>query len=119
MAGPCTLDDEYEIITPLSQFKFIMSQPGLDVQFDDIVVGVLFGKYADVSDAYMVLNAQYPVLCGANFWLHLTGDKSFYNRILKAIGEVLDEGDFEGSEHLQAEIKKIAEEIKQECAREI
>ena len=33
--------------------------------------------------------------------------------MLKALGEVLDEGDFEGSELVQAKVKEFAEEIKQ------
>lgn len=113
MAGPYTSEDVNLIITPLSQFKVVMSQPNLEVQFDDIVVGVLFGKYEALSMSYMVLEAQYPVWCGDDFWLHLTGDKSFYIHMLKAMGEVLDEGDFEGSELIQAKVKEIAEEIRQ------
>lgn len=113
MAGPYTSEDVNLIITPLSQFKVVMSQPNLEVQFDDIVVGVLFGKYEALSMSYMVLEAQYPVWCGDDFWLHLTGDKSFYIRMLKAMGEVLDEGDFEGSELIQAKVKEIADEIRQ------
>ena len=45
--------------------------------------------------------------------LSLTGDKNFYNRLLKAMGEVLDEGDFEGSDLIHDSIEKIAEEIRQ------
>lgn len=121
MAGPNTSEDMNLIITPLSQFKIVMSQPNLEVQFDDIAVGVLFGKYEDLSmsTSYMVLEAQYPVWCGDEFWLHLTGDKNFYIRMLQAMGEVLDEGDFEGSEILQAKVKEFAEEIKQICGRDI
>lgn len=113
MAGPGTSDDDDDIIPTLKQFKHIMTQPDLDVQFDDIVVGVLFGKYEYMAMPLMTLDAQYRVWCGADFWLHLTGDKGFYIRMLKALGEVLDEGNFEGSELIQAKVKEIAGEIRQ------
>ena len=59
------------------------------------------------------------MLCGSDFWLHLTGDKNFYARLLKAMGEVLDEGDFDGSELTQKPVEELAEEIRQICARGI
>lgn len=113
MAGPGTSDDDDDIIPTLKKFKVVMTQPSLDVQFDDIVVGFLFGKLEHLPMPYMELRGYYSVSCGADFWLHLTGDKGFYIRMLKALGEVLDEGDFEGSELVQAKVKEFAEEIKQ------
>ena len=109
------------ILTPLSQFTIVLSQPPLAVPFSAIAVCFLFGpsEVLSMSTSYMVLEAQYPVWCGDEFWLHLTGDKNFYIRMLQAMGEVLDEGDFEGSEILQAKVKEFAEEIKQICGREI
>lgn len=46
-------------------------------------------------------------------FVELAKDKGFYIRMLKALGEVLDEGNFEGSELIQAKVKEIAGEIRQ------
>ena len=102
-----------DIATILSHFKPLISQPNLDLQFEDLVVGVLYGEKVDLSAYYKSIDTHYPVLCGSDFWLHLTGDKNFYNRLLKAMGEVLDEGDFEGSDLIHDSIEEIAEEIRQ------
>ena len=109
------IDASNDIASVLCHFKPLISQPSLDLQFEDLVVGVLYGEKDNLSDYYKTIATHYPVLCGSDFWQHLTGDKNFYARLLKAMGEVLDLGDFEGSELIQAPIEEIAEEIKQEC----
>ena len=111
-AGVRTIVRE-DIAAILCHFKPLISQPSLDLQFEDLVVGVLYGEKVDLSAYYKSIDAHYPVLCGSDFWLHLTGDKNFYNRLLKAMGEVLDEGDFEGSDLIHDSIEEIAEEIRQ------
>lgn len=113
-AGVKTINKD-DIAAVLCHFKPLISQPSLDLQFEDLVVGVLYGEKDNLSDYYKAIDTHYPVLCGSDFWQHLTGDKNFYARLLKAMGEVLDEGDFEGSDFIQAQIEEIAEEIKQEC----
>ena len=55
------------------------------------------------------------MLCGSDFWLHLTGDKNFYNRLLKAMGEVLDEGvERISSNDLSHRMKVTASQIRQD-----
>lgn len=102
-----------DIAAILCHFKPLISQPSLDLQFEDLVVGVLYGEKVDLSAYYKSIDTHYPVLCGSDFWLHLTGDKNFYNRLLKAMGGVLDEGDFEGSDLIHDSIEEIVEEIRQ------
>ena len=111
-AGVKTIVRE-DIAAILCHFKPLISQPSLDLQFEDLVVGVLYGDKVDLSAYYKSIDTHYPVLCGSDFWLHLTGDKNFYNRLLKAMGGVLDEGDFEGSDLIHDSIEEIAEEIRQ------
>lgn len=113
-AGVKTINKD-DIASVLCHFKPLISQPSLDLQFENLVVGVLYGEKDNLSDYYKTIATHYPVLCGSDFWQHLTGDKNFHARLLKAMGEVLDLGDFEGSELIQAPIEEIAEEIKQEC----
>lgn len=115
-AGGKTISKD-DIAAVLSHFKPLISQQSSDLQFEDLVVGVLYGEKDNLSDYYKAIDTHYPVLCGSDFWQHLTGEKNFYARLLKTMGEVLDEGDFEGSELIQKPVEEIAEEIRHICAR--
>lgn len=92
-AGPQTINKE-DIATILGHFKYLMNKSRLDrmgLQFDDLIVGVLYGERDNLSANYKAIDAHYPVLCGADFWERLTGDKEFYNRMLVEFCKVLDE----------------------------
>ena len=114
-AGPKTINKD-DITTILSHFKYLMNKSRLDrmgLQFDDLVVGVLYGAKENLSAFYKAIDTHYPVLCGSDFWMHLTGDKNFYHRLAKAFGEVVDEDGIDGSALILAKVEEIAEEIRQ------
>lgn len=113
-AGPQTINKD-DIATILGHFKFLMNKSRLDrmgLQFDDLVVGVLYGEKENLSANYKAIDAHYPVLCGCDFWERLTGDKDFYNRLAKAFGEVVEEDGIDGSSLILNKVNEIAEEIK-------
>ncbi len=83
----------------------------MGLQFDDLVVGVLYGEKGSLSAFYKAIDTHYPVLCGSDFWMHLTGDETFYHRLAKAFGEVVDEDGIDGSALILAKVEEIAEEI--------
>jgi hypothetical protein len=60
----------------------------LPLQFDDLIVGVLYGTDKDLSNHFKKIGEHYPVFVGADFWHHLTGQADFYNQLIDAIGEV-------------------------------
>ena len=112
-AGPKTINKD-DVATILGHFKHLNNKARLDhlpVQIDDMIVGVLYGEEQDLSSHYRIINAHYPVYCGAEFWEHLTGDKQFYHRFAKAFGEVVEEDNIDGSQLILAKIKEIAKEI--------
>lgn len=114
-AGPQTINKD-DIATILGHFKYLMNKSRLDrmgLQFDDLIVGVLYGEHDDLSANYKAIDAHYPVLCGSEFWEHLTGDRDFYHRLAKAFGEVVEEDGIDGSSLIMTKVKEIAEEIKQ------
>lgn len=39
----------------------------MGLQFDDLVVGVLYGEKGSLSAFYKAIDAHYPVLCGSDF----------------------------------------------------
>lgn len=113
-AGPQTINKD-DIATILGHFKYLMNKSRLDhmgLQFDDLVVGVLYGERSSLSAFYKAIDAHYPVLCGAEFWERLTGDRNFYNRLAKAFGEVVEEDGIDGSALIMRKVEDIAEEIK-------
>lgn len=113
-AGPQTINKD-DIATILGHFKYLMSKSRLDrmgLQFDDLIVGVLYGDRENLSAFYKAIDAHYPVMCGADFWERLTGDKNFYNRLAKAFGEVVEEDGIDGSALILKKVKEIADEIK-------
>lgn len=112
-AGPQTINKE-DIATILGHFKYLMNKSRLDrmgLQFDDLIVGVLYGERDNLSANYKVINAHYPVMCGADFWERLTGDKEFYNRLAKAFGEVVEEDGINGSALILKKVDEITQEI--------
>ncbi len=112
-AGPQTINKE-DVATILGHFKYLMNKSRLDrmgLQFDDLIVGVLYGERDNLSANYKVINAHYPVMCGADFWERLTGDKEFYNRLAKAFGEVVEEDGINGSALILKKVDEIAQEI--------
>lgn len=113
-AGPQTINKD-DIATILGHFKHLMNKSRIDrlgLQFDDLVVGVLYGEAESLSAFYKAIDAHYPVLCGSVFWEHLTGDTHFYNRLAKAFGEVVEEDGIDGSALILAKVKEIAGEIR-------
>ena len=112
-AGPQTINKD-DIATILGHFKYLMNKSRLDrmgLQFDDLIVGVLYGERDNLSANYKAIDAHYPVLCGADFWERLTGDKEFYNRLSKAFGEVVEEDGIDGSTLILQKVDEIAQEI--------
>lgn len=113
-AGPQTINKD-DIATILGHFKYLMNKSRLDrmgLQFNDLVVGVLYGERVNLSANYKAIDAHYPVLCGTEFWERLTADKNFYYQLAKAFGEVVEEDGIDGSALILAKVNEIAQEIR-------
>lgn len=112
-AGPQTINKD-DVATILGHFKYLLNKARLDrmaLQVDDLIVGVLYGDKEHISANYKMIDSHYPVICGAEFWEHLTGDNLFYYRLSKAFGEVVEEENIDGSSLIAEKIKEIAQEI--------
>ena len=109
-ADPQTInhDDVDTILAHFKQFKGIARTNKLHVSDDDLIVGVLYGSPNKLSANYKTIATTYPVLCGADFWEHLTGDCLFYHRLAKAFGEVVEEDNIDGSQLILLKVKEIA-----------
>ena len=113
-AGPQTINKD-DIETILGHFKYLNNKARIDhlnIQIDDMIVGVLYGERHELSSHYRIIDSHYPVYCGESFWERLTGDKNFYHRLAKAFGEVVEEDNIDGSKIILKKIKELAKEIK-------
>ncbi len=53
----------------------------------DCCVGILYGDHSQISANYKRIENDYPVLAGAEFWLHLTGDDGFYGDLIDVFSD--------------------------------
>lgn len=112
-AGPQTINKD-DVATILGHFKYLLNKSRLDkmnLQLNDLIIGVLYGDENELSANYKMINSHYDVLCGSNFWYHLTGDLNFYHRLSKAFGEVVEEDSIDGSGLIREKVLEIAREI--------
>lgn len=92
-AGPQTINND-DVATILGHFTHLQNKARLDrlnIGINDMIVGVLYGEPGELSHNYKNVDKTCPVYCGAEFWEHLTGDRQFYYRLVKAFGEVMEE----------------------------
>lgn len=113
-AGPQTINKRYDVPKIMTHFKNLRikaQQEHLPITEDDLIVGVFYGEGSELSDNYRIINSLFPVYCGTEFWIRITGDKRFYHRLAKAFGEVVEEDDTEGK-HLALQIvKNVSDDI--------
>ncbi len=103
-------DDVTTIKNHLRDVKQLARTNNLRIGTNDLIVGVLYGDSENLSPFYQEIDEDYPVYQGESFWYHLTGDKTFYNRLIDVFAEVANEVDC--SKLLEDKIKELAEDIK-------
>ncbi|NOU17012.1 MAG: restriction endonuclease [Bacteroidales bacterium] len=77
----------------------------------DFVVGVLYGEPSELSMHYKKIDKTHPVLVGKDFWHRITGFPDFYDHLVVALHECInnfDTKDFfkKGCDDLAKEIRK-------------
>ncbi len=95
--GPNTINAD-DVQTIDGHFKTIKNKSrvdALDIGLNDLVVGVLYGENSELSGHYKSItnDYHYPVYCGKEFWLRLTGDELFYLELANAFAEVASDVD--------------------------
>lgn len=108
-SGPNTINKD-DVETIAGHFKSVINlgrTNGIKIPRDDMIVGVIYGEYTDLSAHYKRITNEYdfPVIVGKNFWHRLTGDENFYHDLIKVIGEVASEANF------STELNDIIDEI--------
>ncbi len=112
-AGPQTINED-DVATTYCHFTHLQNKARLDrldIEIEDMIVGVLFGDSNELSSNYKNIDKTFIVLCGAEFWEHLTGDSLFYHRMLKAFDEVIEENNTEGKHSTLEITRSLSHEI--------
>jgi hypothetical protein len=80
-----TIDDDFQAARRLAQ------QNGKQIGISDFVIGVMTGEDSRLSANYKTLRDRhnYPVFVGSNFWLRLTGEADFYERLVKVLKDCI------------------------------
>lgn len=111
-AGPNTInkDDVETIDNHFKKIKGLARQNNLNVNVNDLVVGIVYGEKTQISGHYKSIenNHNYTLLVGSVFWERLTGDSDFYNDLLSVITDVAKESDFK--KELEDIIKSLAKD---------
>lgn len=108
--GPNTInaDDVITIHHHFDAVRNLAKTNHVPINLTDLVVGVLYGKEAQVSGHYKALrdDFHYPLYVGQEFWKHLTGDEDFYHDLIQVIGSVAVE--VNGKQLLENTINALA-----------
>lgn len=110
-AGPNTINKD-DIKTIFGHFAAIKNRARTNqgsISLSDLIVGVFYGTRRELSTHYLNIDKEHPVIVGQEFWHRLTGEESFYDQLIDAIGEVANEEN--SSELLKEVIKALAEDI--------
>ncbi|WP_147564363.1 PmeII family type II restriction endonuclease [Clostridium tyrobutyricum] len=112
-AGPNTInkDDVETIAGHFKSIKNLARTNGLKLQYDDLIVGVLYGTSSQLNAHYKRIEEGYgyPVIAGQKFWHHITGDAQFYRDLVNAFGEVAI--DVDSTKLLNETIELLAKDI--------
>lgn len=97
-AGPDTInfDDITTIHNHFVSIKNLSRTNNLKLNDQQLIVGVMYGEPSQLNSRYKDLRDRYhyPVICGQEFWLRLTGDEGFYDDLINTIGEVAVEANY-------------------------
>lgn len=111
-AGPNTInsDDVTTVENHFGGVRRLARTNHLNIDINDMVVGVLYGTDEELSAHYRRIANTYPVIVGADFWQRLTGDSQFYNDLISVFGQAAQEVD--SREALEVAIQSLANEIR-------
>lgn len=113
-AGTNTInkDDVETIKNHFTGVKNLARTNNLNIGFNDLIVGVMYGTEDKLSSHYKKIKQEYIVIVGADFWYRLTGEEDFYKRLTDAIGDIATE--YDGSQLIEEIIDSLAKEIEAE-----
>lgn len=108
--GPNTInkDDVETINRHFTLVKNLARTNNLKLEYNDLIVGVLYGEPSQLSTHYKNIEKKFhvPVYIGQEFWQRITGSDCFYSELSSSIGHVALK--YDGSALLEETILKLS-----------
>lgn len=76
---------------------------------NDFIVGVLYGESNELSQHYLRINQNHPVMIGKDFWHRITGYPDFYYKLVIELQKLIDTIDTK--DLISKGVDKLAQEI--------
>lgn len=114
-SGPTTInkDDIKTIEDHFTGLYNLARTNHINLQINDAVVGVLYGDKNDLSQMYKhIIKDGYVVLCGEDFWYHLTGYKDIYSDLVKVAQKAAINSEMKND--LQSLIDRVKNRVKED-----
>lgn len=111
-AGPNVINKD-DVKTIKDHFKAVLNLArtnNLDVRQTDLMFCLLYGEEVEKSTFVRMVEEDYPVVIGQEFWHRFTGSASFYFELIDALAEVAKETNSKSL--VEGVIKDLSEEIK-------
>ncbi|MBD1558510.1 restriction endonuclease [Vibrio sp. S9_S30] len=90
-SGPNTINSE-DVKPLLKKFTAVTNLARTNSMLlnnNDLIMGVLYGTAGELSQHYMTINEQYPVIVGQEFWHRLTGYEEFYHELVAELDTLI------------------------------
>ena len=86
-------DDIKTVVDHFKSIRNLARTNSLSININDLIVGVIYGEYKDLSSHYKNIAKDYPVIIGKDFWYRLTGQEDFYFKLIDVFSDVAIEID--------------------------
>ncbi len=83
-SGPNTINSE-DVAPLLKKFSTVINLArtnSISLNNNDLILGVLYGKKSQLSQHYMKIDREHPVIIGEEFWYRITGFPHFYSKLV-------------------------------------
>lgn len=90
-SGPNTINSE-DVNPLLKKFTTVTNLArtnAMSLNNSDLILGVLYGEKDQLSQHYLKIDTQFPVIIGEEFWHRITGFPNFYNRLVSNLDEMI------------------------------
>jgi hypothetical protein len=111
-SGPNTINSEdvKPLLNKFSKVIYLARTNALKIDNNDLILGVLYGDRDQLSQHYLKIDKEHPVIIGKDFWHRITGYPNFYTELVKELDLMIiniDTEDFfkEGYTALAEEVK--------------
>ncbi len=83
-SGPNTINSE-DVVPLLKKFSTVINLArtnSMNLNNNDLILGVLYGEQTQLSQHYLRIDKQHPVVIGKEFWYRITGYSDFYSQLV-------------------------------------